>query len=137
MRPSPLHGRGVFAATDLRAGTIVEVAPVVVVDREAGDAEGGGDLARYLFEWDVDDAASAYAVALGIGSLFNHRGDPSCRYERIDDGEQLAETLGPASPFGAALAPALIFTTTREVAADEELTIDYSGCGDDDFPFSA
>lgn len=121
---------------DLPAGTIVEVAPVVVVDREAGDGDGGGDLARYLFEWDVHEDASAYVVALGIGSLFNHRGDPSCRYERIDDGDDLADTLGPASPFGAALAPALVFTTMRPVTVDEELTIDYSGSGDDDFPFS-
>jgi uncharacterized protein len=120
---SSRHGRGVFAATALAPGTVVEIAPVLILSRVDGDAQDL--LARYLFEWDVDEDVTAYALALGWGSLFNHSGDPSCVYTRADDDE----LVGPG------VAPALIFTTARAVVAREELTIDYSGTGVEDFNF--
>ena len=134
---SSRHGRGVFSHTDLPVGTIVEVSPVLLITRAEGDRD---DLfGRYIFEWDVDADLTAYALALGCGSLFNHSGDPSCGYTRADDDEVIAASLA-AAPAGVAscavgVAPALIFTTLRPVVAGEELTIDYSGVGDDDLWF--
>jgi uncharacterized protein len=120
---SPRHGRGIFANADLPAGTIVEIAPVLLLTRAEGDAHGL--VGRYVFEWDVDADRTAYALALGLGSLFNHSGSPSCEYTRADDDEAV----------GTGVAPAMIFTTTRPVAAGEELTIDYSGVGEEDMWF--
>jgi SET domain-containing protein len=135
---SPLSGRGVFAARDLPAETVVEVSPVLLLHRADGDH--AGSLARYVFEWDEDADETAYAMALGWGSMFNHSGTPSCRYLRADDDDTIAGLVGLAGdpmPWAAdsQLAPALVFVTNRAVRAGEELTIDYSGCGDDEFVF--
>jgi hypothetical protein len=132
---SPIDGRGVFAKVDLSAGTVVEVAPVLLLSRADGDH--AGSLARYVFEWDQDDDDSAYALALGVGTMFNHRGSPSCRYLRADDDPSIAGLAGEAAAPSVDdhLAPALVFVTCRAVRAGEELTIDYSGCGDEAFAF--
>ncbi len=135
---STLGGRGVFAKTDLAADTVVEVAPVLLLHRADGDH--AGSLARYVFEWDDDRDDTAYAMALGLGAMFNHSGNPSCRYLRADDDAVIARLAGVAAPAAVdadELAPALVFVTSRPVAAGEELTIDYSGNGDDAFAFPA
>ena len=103
---SSRHGRGVFSNADLPAGTIVEVSPMLLITREEGDRD---DLfGRYIFEWDVDADLTAYALALGWGSLFNHSGDPSCGYTRADDDETLAASLvaGARRRCGVAVRPA-------------------------------
>jgi hypothetical protein len=130
---SPVAGRGVFAKVDLATDVVVEVAPVLLLHRAEGDH--AGTLARYVFEWDVDLDESAYAMALGWGAMFNHSATPSCRYWRADDDPTILGLAGSASPVEGDLAPALVFVTVRPVAAGEELTIDYSGCGEADFAF--
>jgi uncharacterized protein len=132
---SVLSGRGVFAAVDLPADAVVEVAPVLLLHRADGDTAGG--LARYVFEWDEEEDDTAYAMALGWGAMFNHSGTPSCRYYRADDDGTIARLAGPgfASADDNHLAPALVFMTCRPVQAGEELTIDYSGCGEEAFAF--
>ena len=132
---SPVAGRGVFAKVDLAADLVVEVAPVLLLHRAEGDH--AGTLARYVFEWDVDLDETAYAMALGWGSMFNHSATPSCRYLRADDDETIAGLAGPTTLVEGHLAPALVFVTVRPVPAGEELTIDYSGCGEEDFAFPA
>ena len=130
-------GRGVFAKVDLPADTVVEVAPVLLLHRADGDH--AGSLARYVFEWDEDRDETAYAMALGLGAMFNHSGTPSCRYLRADDDAVVARLAGRPSthPLDDELAPALVFVTSRPIAAGEELTIDYSGVGDESFAFPA
>ena len=132
---SPVAGRGVFAVTALAEGQVAEVAPVLLLHRIEGDQSG--TLARYVFEWDTDADDTAYALALGWGSLFNHSGTPTCQYLRADDDETIAGLLG--EPYDPAvhgnLAPALVFVMNRAAAPGEELTIDYSGVGDGDFVF--
>jgi len=134
LRRSPLSGRGVFATAALAAETVVEVAPVLLLHRADGDH--AGSLARYVFEWDEELDDTAYALALGWGSMFNHSPTPSCRYLRADDDDAVAGlTGGGAWSAGNHLAPALVFVTLRAVRAGEELTIDYSGSGDEAFEF--
>ena len=132
---STLGGRGVFATASIPVDTVVEVGRVLLMHRADGDH--AGSLARYVFEWDEDRDETAFAMALGWGAMFNHSGAPSCRYVRADDDDTIARLTGDIS--GEApehhLAPALVFVTNRAVRAGEELTIDYSGCGDDEFVF--
>ena len=88
-----------------------------------------------MFEWDDDRDETAYAMALGLGAMFSHSGNPSCRYLRANNDEVIARLVGGATSSTDELAPALVFVTTRPVEAGEELTIDYGGLGDEAFAF--
>lgn len=103
IRPSRLGGRGVFTAEAITAGTVVELAPVVVLsadDRRAIHATG---LHDYYFVWDDDGAA----IALGYGSLYNHATEPNLDFELDYDFEQVR------------------FSARRDIAPGEELLINY------------
>ncbi|KAJ8293198.1 tRNA-specific adenosine deaminase subunit tad3 [Rhodotorula toruloides] len=83
-------GRGVFATEDIPAGQVIEISPVLVLSQEEykGRKEGAEDdgvlkgveasqLRGYVFTWGRD---GSMAVALGIGSLFNHSASPNVTY---------------------------------------------------------
>ncbi|BGP26646.1 tRNA-specific adenosine deaminase subunit tad3 [Rhodotorula toruloides] len=87
---NPSVGRGVFATEDIPAGQVVEISPVLVLSQEEykGRKEGEEDdgalkgveasqLRGYVFTWGRD---GSMAVALGIGSLFNHSSLPNVTY---------------------------------------------------------
>jgi uncharacterized protein len=105
---SALGGRGVFAAVAIADGDVVEVCPVIVVAASELDALNGTSLRDHWYGWGDDGDA---AVAMGHGSFYNHDTDPSCTYEVHD------------------VLDALVLRATRDVAAGEELTIDYTGGG--------
>jgi len=66
-------GRGVFAAKNICKGEIVEVSPVVVVlDSDSGHSV----LGHYVYAW----GKKRCALALGLGSLFNHAEDCNVDY---------------------------------------------------------
>lgn len=104
-------GRGVFTAEPLVAGTVVEIAPVIVM--------GGGDrlhldqtlLHDYIFEW--GEEKKDCAMALGYVPIYNHASPSNCEYE-MDFGAQQIR-----------------ITTTRDIRAGEELFINYNGDWDD------
>jgi SET domain-containing protein len=69
VRDSPGRGRGVFAAAPIARGAVVEAAPVLVFARAEYEAHGRHTLLdSYTFRWE----RGAFALALGLGSLFNH-----------------------------------------------------------------
>lgn len=117
--PSPKHGLGVFAATTIPSGTLVHVAPVMIVTDDDVETLETTPLRGLVYGWDTDIGTSA--LALGYGSLFNHDPDPNCVYHRIDADDVDAES-GDSLGYDA-----LQYTTLREVAEGDELTIDYSG----------
>lgn len=105
---SPLGGRGVFALEPIRAGDVVEVAPVMVVAAAEIEALNRTSLRDHWYGWGEDGDA---AVGLGHASLYNHSDDPTLEYaahEVID---------------------ALVMTARRDIWPGEELTIDYTGGG--------
>jgi len=116
--PSKRHGLGVFAESDLVAGQIVHLAPVILLDADDLDTIDTTALHGYAYGW-VDDEQSA-AFALGVGSLFNHDATPNCEYFRIDAGDVGDD--GAVHEFDA-----LQYSTIRSVRRGEELTVDYSG----------
>jgi uncharacterized protein len=98
-------GLGVFARRPIRAGEVIERVPVIVLPaREIEDDSGATTLAGYCFVW----ARGKVAVALGYGSLYNHSYRPNARYE--DRGRRTK-----------------LFTALRDIAAGEEITINYNG----------
>lgn len=96
------NGRGVFAVKKFRKGDIVEKCPLLV----AHDDDWGDDhpLSNYLFEHSASKSRSA--LALGMGSLYNHTG-LECNADYFMDGD------------------VMLVKATRTIRPDEEITIDY------------
>lgn len=117
--PSSKHGLGVFAARDITAGEIVHVAPVILMSEVDVETIDPTPLHGYVYGWDTEAGTSAFA--LGLGSLFNHDADANCEYHRLDADDVDDETGEPVG------FDALEYTAAREIAAGEELTVDYSG----------
>ena len=105
---SPLGGRGVYAAEAIAAGETVEICPVIVVAADEIAALEETSLRDHWYGWGDDGDA---AVAMGHGSFYNHADDATCTYEVHD------------------VLEALVIVATRDVAAGDELTIDYTGGG--------
>ena len=98
-------GRGVFARRAIKKGSIIERVPVVLVPvADIADGTNNPSLARFCFTRNK----TTVAIALGYGSLYNHSYKPNARYD--DDA-----------------AAQMIFTAVRDIAADEEITINYNG----------
>lgn len=113
---SALGGRGVFAAVAIAAGDVVEVAPVIVVPASEVESLEASPLRDHWYGWTDDGDA---AVAFGHASFYNHATDPTCLYEAHD------------------VLDALVVRTRRDVAAGEELTIDYTDGGTNELWFDA
>lgn len=106
------RGRGVFAARAFRAGEVLERAPVVVFPREVVRLVQGTRLDDYWFWWDDEHLG----LALGCGSLYNHRCPANARFVR-DKASNL-----------------MTYVAARDIAAGEEVTINYNGEPDDPAP---
>ena len=63
------RGRGVVATKEFKKGELVHVSPIILL----AEYEVGDTLDRYVFQWDDKH----YALALGVGSLFNHSAAPN------------------------------------------------------------
>lgn len=85
VRAVPKKGRGVFAARDLAAGSIIEICPMVVLPADQIEALNQTVLRDYWFDWRDDGAA----IALGLGCLYNHSYKPNARYEKDFKGDIL------------------------------------------------
>lgn len=83
--PSRRHGRGVFAARRFRKGELVERCPILRVSaRDRALLERTG-LRGYVYQ----RRRGAGAIALGLGSLYNHAAEPNAECELDLDDESL------------------------------------------------
>lgn len=100
------RGRGVFTRERIPAGTVIEVAPVIVMktDREYLDKTL---LHDYIFEWGKEK--DQCCMALGLIPIYNHSYKSNCEY--FMDFE--TETI--------------FIKTVKAVEKDGELTINYNG----------
>lgn len=105
VRPSRLHGLGVFAASPKRARQVLEISPVLVVPQEQVAALEQTSLGTYYFQWPLAGAA----LALGYGSLFNHSYHPNALHQLDVDNDLI------------------VFTACAPIAVNEEITINYNG----------
>ena len=112
--PTPLMGKGIFTSSDISAGTVIEIAPVIVMTLKDRALLDQTLLHDYIFEW--GDNKDQCIMALGYVPLYNHSYTSNCEYEM--DYEEESITI----------------TTTRDIKAGEELFINYNGDWDDPTP---
>jgi uncharacterized protein len=98
-------GRGVFARRAIAAGTVIEVVPVLTLP--ADDVEATA-LAGHCFVW----SRGTVGLPLGYGALYNHSYAPNA--ECVDRAPRTK-----------------LFRAVRDIAAGEEITINYNGERDD------
>ena len=107
-------GRGVFTNENIRAKSIIEISPVIVLapkDRKTIDQTL---LHDYIFEW--GDTRRQACIALGYVSLYNHSFTSNCEYE-MDYDYQL-----------------ITIRAVRSIKKGEELSINYNGTWNDQRP---
>lgn len=114
VQTSPLHGRGLFASTDIPAGALLGVYPLLILSHEDIEQLKSTRLYHYVFYVDErEDGAMRAAVAFGKISMCNH--SPEANADFYVDAE--AETV----------------TLTSRVAlkAGDEILIDYEDFADE------
>ena len=100
-------GRGVFTSIALKADTEVEESPVIVMTKEDRIHLDKTLLHDYIFEWGPEQEECC--MALGLVPIYNHSYESNCDY--FMDFE--AQTI--------------MIRTVKDIAAGEELTINYNG----------
>lgn len=110
LKPSDLGGRGVFTAESIPSGTVVELAPVIVLSGQERQLIHRTHLHDYYFVWEDERAA----IALGYGSLYNHADHPNLDFRMDYDFHQIR------------------FAAANDIAVGDELTINYQAGGERD-----
>ncbi len=105
-------GRGVFTRKPLKAGTIIETAPVIIMSADDRTHLDKTLLHDYIFEWQPGGEHMC-CMALGWVPLYNHSYTSNCEYF-MDYEDQT-----------------MYIKTVRAIQANEELTINYNGPWDD------
>lgn len=101
--PSTLGGRGVFTSQEIPADSIIELAPIILLPTKDCKLLDQTRLHDYYFQWDGDRAA----IALGLGSLYNHSELANAAFEMVYGFEQIR------------------FSALRLISSGEEITTDY------------
>lgn len=112
--PSALHGRGVFCAEAIAAGTLFELCPVLLLPKAELPQLNAQFLYDYYFLW--NEAQDQPAIVLGLGSLYNHSYRANARYD-LDLLDRSVE-----------------FSAVRDIPAGTEICVNYNGEPDDPSP---
>lgn len=110
--PTEKMGRGVFTSEDISSGTIIEIAPVIVMTAEERKLLDQTKLHDYIFEW--GEEKDHCCMALGYVPVYNHSYQSNCDYEMDFDNQLIS------------------IRSMRNIKAGEELFINYNGSWDDD-----
>jgi hypothetical protein len=114
---SPIGGRGVFASKKIYQGDIIEVCPVIVMKPGEMELLDQTTLYDYYFLWEDDDIElKTCAIALGLGSMYNHAAPSNADYQM--DMEHTTIDI----------------FAVRDIEAGEEITINYHGDPNDTSP---
>ena len=107
-------GNGIFTSEPIKANTIVEVSPVIVMKHTERKLLDQTLLHDYIFEW--GDRKKQCCMAMGYVPLYNHSYDSNCEYEMEFDKEIIA------------------VRAVRNIEKGEELIINYNGTYNDGKP---
>jgi hypothetical protein len=111
---SPLHGRGLFASTDIPAGALLGVYPLLILSHEDTEQIKSTRVYHYVFYVDErEDGAVRAAVAFGKISMCNH--SPQANADFYVD----------------AAAETVTLTTRVALKAGDEILIDYEDFADE------
>ncbi|KAF1800618.1 histone lysine methyltransferase Set7 [Mucor lusitanicus] len=103
LKSHPVRGRGVFTKEPLDRNVLVEISPILLFNAEEYDTYGKHTvLDQYTYCWQ-----GGFALALGLGSMFNHNSTPNVGFIR-DIPNKLIR-----------------YVTLRRIEKDEELCISY------------
>lgn len=107
-------GRAVFTNEKIASGTVIEIAPVIVMSKTDREFLDKTLLHDYIFEW--GKLKDKCAMALGLVPIYNHSYKSNCEYfmDFEDD--------------------TIIIKTVKTIKKGEELTINYNGDWDDEKP---
>ena len=107
-------GRGVYSTKKIKRDQVIERCEVLAIPEDETSLLDNTVLYNYYFCWGDDQNDGA--IALGLGSIYNHSYAPNALY-RIDLDDQLLE-----------------FVAIRDIPANEEITINYNGAPEDKSP---
>jgi uncharacterized protein len=107
-------GRGMITTKQIKPNTIIESSPVIVMTKEEQKLIDKTRLHDYIFLWQEDE--SQCAMAQGYISVYNHSYDSNCDYI-MDFQNDIISII-----------------TVKNIAAGEELTINYNGEVNDTTP---
>lgn len=96
-------GRGIFATKNIKAKTTINISNVLVIKGDEYKNLEHTIIDHYVFAWNDEDCA----LALGLGSLFNHNDNPNVDY------------------FLNKRALTITYKTVRPIRKGEQLFIDY------------
>jgi len=104
-------GRGVFSRERIPSGTIIEIAPVIVMEKTDRQYLDKTLLHDYIFEWGQEK--DKCCMALGYIPMYNHSYKSNCEYFMNFEEETIQ------------------IKTIKIIESEEELTINYNGDWDD------
>ena len=107
-------GRCIYTSQDLDKDQVIEISPVIVMDKKDRALIEQTLLTNYIFEW--GPKLDKCAVGLGYVSLYNHASKANCAYSMVYSKK------------------IMYITTVRKIKAGEELTINYHGVYNDKRP---
>jgi SET domain-containing protein len=104
---SAKKGRGVFTSRNIPEHTIIEIAPVIVMNDADRKLIDQTLLHDYIFEWGENQAQCC--MALGYVPMYNHSYQSNCEYEMNYEEDIIT------------------IRTIRFIESGEELFINYNG----------
>ena len=105
---TPKKGRGIFTKKNIKANTVIETSPVIVMSSEDRKLLDKTLLHDYIFEWQPE-GNKLCCMALGWIPIYNHSRRSNCEYFMEFDEETI------------------FVKTVRVIEKGEELTINYNG----------
>lgn len=117
VKDTKFKGRGVFSDFEFGKNQIVCRCNVIVLGNKDTKVARDTLLTTYLFDWPsphetLDDDWTSSAIALGVGSLFNHSDEPNLKWEIRRDKLEI------------------VFKTLRPIKKGEEFLFDYAWDGE-------
>lgn len=94
-----------FTSKAIKANTLLEISPVVVMSSKEKALLDQTTLYNYIFDWEDDRCC----MALGNIPIYNHASPSNCEYFQDYDTNTI------------------FIKTVRDIEAGEELTINYNG----------
>ena len=104
-------GRGVLSSKTIERDTIIERCPALIIPQKDINHLKSTVLNNYYFCWGRSQDQAA--IALGLGSIYNHSYTPNALY-RVCEDEEIIE-----------------FIAIKKILANQEITINYNGTPND------